>query len=212
MTTMSTVEIGKIVDGIVTGITNFGAFVQLSDGKTGLCHISEIADSYVKSVADHLTEAQPVKVKIISVDEKGKVSLSIRQAVEKSEVPVEKKPVHSENAAASSSAYVPRAQSKPYVKSEGGYNKPAGGFNKSEGSFNKGGGGFNKSSGGFNKSDGGFNKNAGGFNKSAGRSDRRPDSLEDMISGFLKDSDDKLKSIKKPSKSNRKGNGYNNKD
>jgi S1 RNA binding domain protein len=192
---MSAVEIGKIVDGVVTGITNFGAFVQLPDGKTGLCHISEIADSYVKSVTDHLTEAQPVKVKIISVDEKGKVSLSIRQAAEKSEASVVKASTYSENGAASAPSYPPRGQSKPYTKNASG------------------GGGFNKSSGGsFNKSAGSsFNKTPGGFNKSAARTERRPDSLEDMISGFLKDSDDKLKSFKKAGKSTRKGNGYNNK-
>lgn len=195
MTTMSAVEIGKIVDGVVTGITNFGAFVQLPDGKTGLCHISEIADSYVKSVADHLTEAQPVKVKIISVDEKGKVSLSIRQASEKSEAPAATKPTYSENGAANSGGYPPRGQSKPFNKSG------SGSFNKSPGGFNKGGSG---GGGGFNKNPG------GGFNKSASRTERRPESFEDMISGFLKDSDDKLKSVKKAAKSNnRKGNGYN---
>lgn len=208
---MSAVEIGKIVDGVVTGITNFGAFVQLPDGKTGLCHISEIADSYVKSVADHLTEAQQVKVKIISVDEKGKVSLSIRQAAEKSEAPAVRKPAYSEKGAGDAPTYPPRGQSKPFNKSSGGsFDKAPGGFSKNSGGFNKDSGGFNKNSGGFNKNAGGFNKNAGGFNKSAGRTERRPDSLEDMISGFLKDSDDKLKSVKKAAKSTRKGNGYNN--
>ncbi len=192
MTAMSTVEIGKIVDGVVTGITNFGAFVQLPDGKTGLCHISEIADSYVKSVGDHLTEAQSVKVKIISVDEKGKVSLSIRQAAEKTETPAVKKPTYSENNNASS--YPPKGQSKPFNRSGG-----TGGNNS-----------FNKPSGGFNKPSGGFNKPSGNFSKSPARTERRPENLEDMISGFLKDSDDKLKSVKKAAKSNnRKGNGYN---
>lgn len=190
---MSTVEIGKIVDGVVTGITNFGAFVQLPDGKTGLCHISEIADSYVKSVGDHLTEAQPVKVKIISVDEKGKVSLSIRQASEKAEAPVVKKPAYSENNATS---YPPKSQSKPFTRS--GNSGGSGGSNS-----------FNKPSGGFNKPSGGFNKSAGNYGKSPARTERRPENLEDMISGFLKDSDDKLKSFKKAAKSNRKGNGYN---
>lgn len=184
MTTMSAVEIGKIVDGVVTGITNFGAFVQLPDGKTGLCHISEIADSYVKSVADHLAEAQAVKVKIISVDDKGKVSLSIRQASEKSETPVVKATSYSENGASKAPSYPPRGQSKPYSKPSGG-------------------GGFNKSGGGS------FNKSPGVFSKAASRTERKPETFEDMISGFMKDSDDKLKSIKKASKSNRKGNGYN---
>ena len=61
-------EIGKVVDGTVTGITNFGAFIQLPDGDTGLCHISEIADEYVKDVKDYLKESQTVKVKIIEMN------------------------------------------------------------------------------------------------------------------------------------------------
>lgn len=74
------VEIGKVVEGTVTGITNFGAFIQLPEGKTGLCHISEVADDYVKNIHTYLKQDQKVKVKIISIDEKGKISLSIRKA------------------------------------------------------------------------------------------------------------------------------------
>ncbi|HOJ09821.1 MAG TPA: S1 RNA-binding domain-containing protein [Clostridiales bacterium] len=74
------VEVGKVIDGKVTGLTNFGAFVRLSDGKVGLVHISEIADEYVKDVNSYLKENQIVRVKIISVDEKGKISLSIKKA------------------------------------------------------------------------------------------------------------------------------------
>ncbi|PAB57630.1 S1 RNA-binding domain-containing protein [Anaeromicrobium sediminis] len=77
------VEIGKVVEGTVTSITSFGAFIQLSEGKTGLCHISEVADGYVKDIASHLQENQKVKVKIIGLDEKGKISLSIRKAMPK---------------------------------------------------------------------------------------------------------------------------------
>lgn len=74
-------EVGSIVEGVVTGITNFGAFVQLPTGQTGLVHISEIADSYVEDIRLHLKEQDKVKVKILSVNETGtKVALSIRQA------------------------------------------------------------------------------------------------------------------------------------
>ena len=76
------VEVGKIVDGKVSGITNFGAFVQLSNGQTGLVHISEIAEEYVKDIKTHLKENQTVKVKIISVDNNGKISLSIKWALD----------------------------------------------------------------------------------------------------------------------------------
>ncbi|HHX18056.1 MAG TPA: S1 RNA-binding domain-containing protein [Clostridium sp.] len=76
------VEVGKIVDGKVSGITNFGAFVQLSNGQTGLVHISEVAEEYVKDIKAHLKENQMVKVKIISVDDGGRISLSIKKAQE----------------------------------------------------------------------------------------------------------------------------------
>lgn len=73
-------EVGKIVEGKVSGITSFGAFIQLPGGKTGLVHISEIAEEYVKDINTHLQENQSVKVKVMSVDNNGKISLSIKKA------------------------------------------------------------------------------------------------------------------------------------
>lgn len=75
------VEEGKIVDGKVTVITKFGAFVQLPEGKNGLVHISEVSEQYVKDVREHLTENQKVRVKILSITPEGKISLSIRKAM-----------------------------------------------------------------------------------------------------------------------------------
>ena len=75
-------EVGKTVEGRVSGITNFGAFIQLEGGKTGLVHISEVAISFVKDIRDHLKENDSVKVKILSIDDKGKISLSIKKALE----------------------------------------------------------------------------------------------------------------------------------
>lgn len=74
------VEVGSIVEGVVTGITKFGAFVTLPGGETGLVHISEVANSYVKDIHDHLKKSDLVKVKVLSVDG-GKIGLSIRQAL-----------------------------------------------------------------------------------------------------------------------------------
>ncbi|AFQ42173.1 MULTISPECIES: S1 RNA-binding domain-containing protein [Desulfosporosinus] len=74
------IDVGSIVEGVVTGITNFGAFIELPDRITGLVHISEVADAYVKDVRDYLKEQDHVKVKVIHVDEKGKIGLSIKQA------------------------------------------------------------------------------------------------------------------------------------
>lgn len=75
-------EVGSIVEGKVTGITSFGAFVQLEGGTTGLVHISEVALTYVKDIKDHLKENDKVKVKVLSIDNNGKVSLSIKKALE----------------------------------------------------------------------------------------------------------------------------------
>lgn len=74
-------EVGKIYEGKVTGITKFGAFVELEKGVTGMVHISEIANTYVNEIKDHVTEGQTVKVKVLSLGEKGKVSLSIKKAL-----------------------------------------------------------------------------------------------------------------------------------
>lgn len=83
------VSVGEVIDGTVTGITNFGAFVQLPEGKSGLVHISEISHDYVEKVADYLKKDQKVKVKILSISKEGKISLSIRQAKPKTNKPVE---------------------------------------------------------------------------------------------------------------------------
>jgi len=72
-------EVGAIVEGEVSGITNFGAFVQLPEGKIGLIHISEVSNVYVKDVHDFLKEHDKVKVKVLSIDERGKIGLSIKQ-------------------------------------------------------------------------------------------------------------------------------------
>lgn len=84
-----TVSVGAVVDGTVTGITNFGAFIQLPGGKSGLVHISEISHDYVEKVADYLKKDEKVKVKVLSISKEGKISLSIRQAKPKTNKPVE---------------------------------------------------------------------------------------------------------------------------
>ncbi len=76
---MSEISVGSVVDGKVTGITKFGAFVALPGGKSGLVHISEISYSYVNEVSDHLHEGQEVKVKVIGIDQAHRINLSIKQ-------------------------------------------------------------------------------------------------------------------------------------
>ncbi len=70
--------VGAILEGKVKSITNFGAFVALPDNKTGMVHISEVANAYVSDIRQHLTEGQDVKVVVIG-NENGKINLSIKR-------------------------------------------------------------------------------------------------------------------------------------
>ena len=74
--------VGSILDGKVTGITKFGAFVALPEGRSGLVHISEIAYTYVNEVSDYLKEGQEVKVKVIGIDQANRINLSIKKVSE----------------------------------------------------------------------------------------------------------------------------------
>ena len=91
------IEVGNILEGVVTGITKFGAFVELPGGKVGLVHISEVADVYVKDVNDFLKEKDKVKVKVLSVDDHGKIGLSIKQLQEKKVEEQNTRPAQSSN-------------------------------------------------------------------------------------------------------------------
>ena len=97
------IAVGDIIEGEVTGITNFGAFVQLPENKVGLIHISEISNVYVKDVHDILKDKDKVKVKVISIDPKGKIGLSIKQL---EEAPV--KPMRMPRMAVKAENHVPR--------------------------------------------------------------------------------------------------------
>ena len=79
--------VGNIYEGKVTGITGSGAFVQLAPGKSGMVHISEIANTYVDDIKKHIKEGDTVKVKLIAIDQNGRINLSIKKAL-----PVPEKP------------------------------------------------------------------------------------------------------------------------
>jgi len=70
--------VGAVLEGKVKTITNFGAFISLPENKTGLVHISEVSNTYVSDIRQHLTEGQEVKVMVIST-EPGKINLSIKR-------------------------------------------------------------------------------------------------------------------------------------
>ncbi|MBQ3044663.1 MAG: S1 RNA-binding domain-containing protein [Clostridia bacterium] len=113
------IEEGAIVSGKVTGLTDFGAFVELEGGKTGMIHISEVAANYVKDIKEHLTVGQEVKTKVISVSPDGKISLSIRKLVEQ---PKEQRPQRPQK---------PRGERRPPVWNGQKSNAPAEGEKQS---------------------------------------------------------------------------------
>lgn len=157
-----TIEVGTKLEGKVTGITHFGAFVDLSGGVTGLVHISEIADNYVKDVNDHLKIDDVVTVKVINVDKDGKIGLSIKQAVDRPAA--EQRP--------------PRAPRPDRPE------RPSGG------------GGRDSGRPGFGNRD-----------RGRGRSTFNTPSFEDKMSRFLKDSEERISSLKKNTEGKRGGRG-----
>jgi S1 RNA binding domain protein len=80
------IEVGSKLVGKVTGITKFGAFVELPSGETGLVHISEIADTYVTDIREHLKIGDSVTVKVLAIRD-GKIALSIKKAMNRPERP-----------------------------------------------------------------------------------------------------------------------------
>jgi S1 RNA binding domain protein len=183
------IEVGTKLEGRVTGITHFGAFVELAEGVTGLVHISEIADNYVKDVNDHLKLEDKVLVKVINVDKDGKIGLSIKQTVDK---PVEERPARPERTGGSYQG------GRPGGSDRGGFQGRPGGGGSSGGFQGRPGGGGDR--GGFNR--GGDRGGRGGFKPAPGKL-----TFEDKMSRFLKDSEERISSLKKNTESKRGGRG-----
>ena len=125
-------EVGKIVEGKVTGITKFGAFVELEPGTVGMVHISEVASTYVNDISEYLTEGQQVTVKVLAVSEEGKISLSIKKAMK----PAPRKDAPARDFQRSGAG---NGQQKEFNRNNrnGNYNKPNSNFNRSNSSFGK---------------------------------------------------------------------------
>lgn len=77
------VEVGSVLEGKIINVMPFGAFVALPEEKTGLVHISEVSSEYVEDINAHIKQGDVVKVKVIKIDDSGKISLSIKKALEK---------------------------------------------------------------------------------------------------------------------------------
>ncbi|SFH81389.1 S1 domain-containing RNA-binding protein [Pisciglobus halotolerans] len=153
------IEVGSKVSGKVSGITNFGAFIDLGSGKTGLVHISEISDSFVKDIHEVLKVGDEVTVKVLSIGNDGKIGLSIRKAVDKPQ-----EPVHSTSGK-------PSHFHKSYDRND-------------------------RSSGGYQKS-----------NYSSKNQKSKKEDFDSLMSSFLKDSDDRLASLKRNTEGKRGGRG-----
>ena len=151
------IEVGSKLQGKVTGITNFGAFVKLPDGSTGLVHISEIADTFVKDINEFLEMDQEVEVKVLNVEDDGKIGLSIRQAKPEEE----------------------RQKEREQQREQQRRSRPSGG----------------SSSGGRNKRP----------------SNRKPvdrqENFEQKMARFMKDSEERLSSLRRATESKRGGRG-----
>ena len=79
------VAVGSVVEGKVVSVMPFGAFVDIGNKQSGLVHISEVSSRYVKDINECVKKGDTVKVKVIKIDDSGKISLSIKQAEEKKE-------------------------------------------------------------------------------------------------------------------------------
>jgi S1 RNA binding domain protein len=137
------IEVGSKLQGKVTGITKFGAFVELPDKSTGLVHISEVADNYVKDINDHLKVGDQVEVKVLNVEKDGKIGLSIKKAKDR-----------------------PEPERKQYSQSQ----RPR-------------------------------------QNRSNDRNNNKGETFESKMAKFLKDSEDRLTSLKRHTESKRGGRG-----
>ena len=141
-------QIGDIVEGKVTGITTFGAFVEIEKNVVGLVHISEVSNTFVKEVGDFVKTGQTVKDKILKKNDNGKIELSMKQAMP-----------------------APQAETQ---------NRSSREFAPRKGSFR------------------GYNKNSFAENKS--------NKFEEMMSNFMKSSDEKLAGLERATKSTRRNN------
>ena len=176
--------VGAVLEGKIKSITNFGAFVSLPENKTGMVHISEVANAYVSDIRQHLTEGQDVKVMVIGTENE-KINLSIKRLEPK-----------------------PQREGGNFQRREGGFqNREGGNFQRREGGFqNRERGNFQRKEGGFQNREGGFQNREGGFQNRDNRPQRAPvqpaapktaDQLfEEKLKAFMTESDSKLSGMR----------------
>lgn len=118
------IQVGAVVEGKVTGIKSFGAFVEVAEGKTGLVHISQVSHTFVNDINDVLKVGDVVQVKVLSVEENGKISLSIKETQPKPERSADDRPRRNNNANKGGGKGGARKQSAPLQMSTQPSNEP----------------------------------------------------------------------------------------
>ncbi|QMU07033.1 S1 domain-containing RNA-binding protein [Levilactobacillus suantsaii] len=176
------IEVGAKVSGKVSGITNFGAFVDLGDHKTGLVHISEISDGYVKDIHDVLSVGDEVTVRVLTVGNDGKIGLSIRKAKDRP---------------ATEHAH------RPHNNDHRGGNEHRGNFHNNCGGHGEHGHGGNRRF----ENNGSRSHHGSANGRFAGHHSNHKENFDDMMSGFLKQSEDRLATIKRNTEGKRGGRG-----
>jgi len=176
------IEVGAKVSGKVSGITNFGAFVDLGDHKTGLVHISEISDGYVKDIHDVLSVGDEVTVKVLTVGNDGKIGLSIRKATDH---PAGDRPHHSNH-----------NEHRDHEQHRGGGNNAANHGGESHGH------GRRFENNGSRPHHSSANGRFAGHHTAPHK-----ENFDDMVSRFLKSSEDRLATIKRNTEGKRGGRG-----
>lgn len=163
------IEVGSKVTGKVSGITNFGAFIDLGEHKNGLVHISEISDGFVKDIHDVLSVGDEVTVKVLSVSDDGKIALSIRKAKESHQNHGHQGHSHSEHG----------PKSRPH----------------------------NNSGKSFNDRSNNHNNNKKRSYSSRKNEPHKKDDFDSLLAGFMKQSDERLTSLKRNTEGKRGGRG-----
>jgi S1 RNA binding domain protein len=163
--------VGAVLEGKIKSITNFGAFVSLPENKTGMVHISEVANAYVSDIRQHLTEGQDVKVMVIGT-ENGKINLSIK-----------------------------RLEPKQQREGNGNFQRREGGsFQRREGGFqNREGGNYQRREGGFQNREGGYQNRDNRPQRAPVQpaAPKTADQLfEEKLKAFMTESDSKLSGMR----------------
>ena len=172
--------VGAVLEGKIKSITNFGAFVSLPENKTGMVHISEVANAYVSDIRQHLTEGQDVKVMVIGC-ENGKINLSIKRLEPKPQRENAPRPNSFRNNA-------PRQEVGFQKKDDDAQNDGAYGQNR---------GGYSQNRGGYGQSRGGNNQNRPQRAPMQPAAPKTADQLfEEKLKAFMSESDTKLSGIR----------------